>query len=208
MVGNTVTERWEEQTDPIELNLRFQGQFFDEATEWHYNLFRYYDSDIGRFVSQDPIGLEGGDNYYQYAPNPVQWIDPWGLSTTPFNIIHPSGNTGLLSTIDANGIIDFKINAVGSPQRGGEMFDMMMQHYGDDAKGVRGTWVSKDSSANNKNLGRVNKSTAGGACVEDAAKETWTANQAARHGFTQTQVLSTRGTPGNYDMVSALFTKP
>ncbi|WP_321920243.1 RHS repeat-associated core domain-containing protein [Burkholderia cepacia] len=26
----------------------------------HYNLFRYYDPDIGRFITPDPIGLSGG----------------------------------------------------------------------------------------------------------------------------------------------------
>ena len=34
---------------------------------------------MGRFVSQDPIGLAGGENVYQYAPNPTFWIDPNGL---------------------------------------------------------------------------------------------------------------------------------
>ncbi|APR38910.1 hypothetical protein BTO02_26365 [Paraburkholderia sp. SOS3] len=43
-------------------------------------LFRYYDPDVGRFVSQDPIGLLGGFNLYQYAPNPIQWVDPLGLA--------------------------------------------------------------------------------------------------------------------------------
>jgi uncharacterized protein RhaS with RHS repeats len=43
-----------------------------------YNTFRYYDPDIGRFASQDPIGLNGGLNLYQYVPNPSEWIDPWG----------------------------------------------------------------------------------------------------------------------------------
>ncbi len=31
-------------------------------------------------MSQDPIGLAGGVNTYQYAPNPVTWIDPLGLN--------------------------------------------------------------------------------------------------------------------------------
>ncbi|EDT6764455.1 AHH domain-containing protein, partial [Salmonella enterica] len=46
----------------------------------HYNLFRYYAPECGRFVSQDPIGLAGGLNLYAYAPNPLNWIDPLGLS--------------------------------------------------------------------------------------------------------------------------------
>ena len=48
----------------------------------HYNRFRYYDSDVGMFVSRDPIGLLGGDNVFAYAPNPIQWIDPLGLKST------------------------------------------------------------------------------------------------------------------------------
>ena len=35
---------------------------------------------MGRFTVQDPIGLEGGWNLYQYAPNPLSWVDPLGLS--------------------------------------------------------------------------------------------------------------------------------
>ncbi|MGC0871251.1 glycohydrolase toxin TNT-related protein, partial [Pantoea agglomerans] len=46
----------------------------------HYNLFRYYDPDSGRFTQQDPIGLAGGINLYQYAPNALGWVDPWGLT--------------------------------------------------------------------------------------------------------------------------------
>ncbi|PVZ40656.1 RHS repeat-associated protein [Pseudomonas sp. CC120222-01a] len=60
-------------------NLRFQGQYFDTETGLHYNTFRYYDPEVGRFVTQDPIGIEGGYNLYVYAPNAVIWIDPFGL---------------------------------------------------------------------------------------------------------------------------------
>ncbi|MGK0546236.1 RHS repeat-associated core domain-containing protein [Halomonas cupida] len=59
---------------------RFQGQYHDEETGLHYNRHRYYDPEIGRFTTQDPIGLAGGDNLYVYAPNPTGWVDPLGLS--------------------------------------------------------------------------------------------------------------------------------
>ena len=65
--------------EPIEQNLRYQGQYLDRETGLHYNTFRYYDPDIGRFTQPDPIGLLGGFNLYQYAPNPLSWIDPLGL---------------------------------------------------------------------------------------------------------------------------------
>ncbi|EDX3117369.1 hypothetical protein B6O77_004585, partial [Salmonella enterica subsp. enterica serovar Mississippi] len=61
--------------------LRLPGQYFDDETGLHYNLFRYYAPECGRFVSQDPIGLNGGINLYAYAPNPLSWIDPLGLTT-------------------------------------------------------------------------------------------------------------------------------
>ena len=64
----------------IQQNLRYQGQYLDRETGLHYNTFRYYDPDIGRFTQPDPIGLAGGLNLYQYAPNAFMWIDPWGWS--------------------------------------------------------------------------------------------------------------------------------
>ncbi len=79
--GSALTERWVEP-EQIEQPLRFQGQYYDQETGLHYNRFRYYDPGIGRFISQDPIGLMGGFNLYQYAPNPVVWIDPFGLAKT------------------------------------------------------------------------------------------------------------------------------
>ena len=60
--------------------IRFQGQYLDDETGLHYNRHRYYDPVSGRFVSKDPIGLLGGINTHAYAPNPVQWADPLGLS--------------------------------------------------------------------------------------------------------------------------------
>ena len=71
--------RLTKQTALAHQPLRYAGQYADSETGLHYNLFRYYDPHIGRFTVQDPIGLEGGWNLYQYAPNPLGWIDPYGL---------------------------------------------------------------------------------------------------------------------------------
>ncbi|MBU2114230.1 MAG: RHS domain-containing protein [Gammaproteobacteria bacterium] len=63
----------------IDNPIRFQGQYYDSESGLHYNHFRYYDPQTGRFISQDPIGLLGGINHYQYAPNHINWVDPLGL---------------------------------------------------------------------------------------------------------------------------------
>nr|WP_242413304.1 RHS repeat-associated core domain-containing protein [Salmonella enterica] len=70
----------EKETRPVQQNLRFQGQYLDRETGLHYNLYRFYDPDIGKFISGDPISIRGGINLYQYAPNPLSWIDPLGLA--------------------------------------------------------------------------------------------------------------------------------
>lgn len=67
------------EIETVKNNLRLQGQYFDIETGLHYNLARYYDPQIGRFIQPDPIGLLGGTNHYQFAPNPVSWVDPLGL---------------------------------------------------------------------------------------------------------------------------------
>ncbi|ECY4974511.1 hypothetical protein AVA85_01345, partial [Salmonella enterica subsp. enterica serovar Infantis] len=82
----------EKETRPVQQNLRFQGQYLDRETGLHYNLYRFYDPDIGKFISGDPISLRGGINLYAYAPNPLSWIDPLGLANRPnngkYNIFH------------------------------------------------------------------------------------------------------------------------
>ncbi|MDA8443447.1 RHS repeat-associated core domain-containing protein, partial [Paracidovorax valerianellae] len=58
----------------------FQGQQLDAETGLHYNRFRYYDPTIGQYVTQDPIGLNGGVNKSSYPINPMNWVDPLGLA--------------------------------------------------------------------------------------------------------------------------------
>ncbi|CRM73282.1 Cell wall-associated polypeptide CWBP200 [Pseudomonas sp. 35 E 8] len=65
--------------------LRFQGQYFDSESGLHYNRHRYYNPDIGRYLTPDPVKLAGGINAYQYVHNPTGWVDPLGLACTPTN---------------------------------------------------------------------------------------------------------------------------
>ncbi len=61
-------------------NLRFPGQYYDKETSLHYNYFRDYDPQIGRYIESDPIGLRGGINTYSYAlANPIENTDSKGL---------------------------------------------------------------------------------------------------------------------------------
>ncbi len=64
----------------VSVNLRFPGQYYDAETNLHYNHFRYYDPELGRYITSDPIGIIGGMNTYGYVEqNPIVSIDPYGL---------------------------------------------------------------------------------------------------------------------------------
>ena len=66
--------------ESYELNLRFPGQYADAETGLHYNYFRSYDPETGRYRESDPVGLAGGLNTFGYSlNNPIVNFDPSGL---------------------------------------------------------------------------------------------------------------------------------
>lgn len=71
-------------TDAAYQSFRLQNQYADRETGLHYNFFRYYEPGVGRFVNQDPIGLLGGENLYEFSPNINSWFDPLVLKKWNF----------------------------------------------------------------------------------------------------------------------------
>jgi RHS repeat-associated protein len=71
------------ETNPnVDFRYGYTGWERDEETGLDYYRTRYYDSLVGRFVSEDTIGFNGGDtNLYRYVANsPLNLIDPNGTS--------------------------------------------------------------------------------------------------------------------------------
>ncbi len=64
--------------------LQYTGRDYDQETGLRYYRARYYDPTVGRFISEDPIGFDGGMNFYSYvANNPIGFVDPSGLTLSP-----------------------------------------------------------------------------------------------------------------------------
>jgi RHS repeat-associated protein len=60
---------------------RYQGQYEDYETGLRYSRYRYYSPDEGIYISQDPINLDGGFEFYEYVRDPNIEYDPFGLKT-------------------------------------------------------------------------------------------------------------------------------
>jgi len=62
---------------------RYKGQYEDAETGLYYNRHRYYSPDEGVYITQDPVGLDGGMQLYGYVHDPNSWVDEFGLAKTP-----------------------------------------------------------------------------------------------------------------------------
>ncbi|EKE7311036.1 AHH domain-containing protein [Escherichia coli] len=68
------------EADP---GLLYAGQWQDAESGLCYNRFRYYEPETGMYLVSDPLGLAGGEQTYRYVPNPLGWIDQYGLAGCP-----------------------------------------------------------------------------------------------------------------------------
>ncbi len=68
------------EADP---GLLYAGQWRDAESGLCYNRFRYYEPESGMYLVSDPLGLQGGEQTYRYVPNPLGWIDQYGLAGCP-----------------------------------------------------------------------------------------------------------------------------
>lgn len=96
-------------------NLRFPGQVYDRETNNHYNYYRDYDPQTGRYVQSDPIGLRGGLNTFGYVEgNPQSKADPTGLDAIFVNYVGyqvaitnnisiPAGHAGVIAVNPSDG---------------------------------------------------------------------------------------------------------
>ncbi|HTN84282.1 MAG TPA: DUF6531 domain-containing protein [Sorangium sp.] len=62
---------------------RLLGQYADEETGLCYTRFRYFDAEVGRWCSPDPLGFNGGPNIFAYDGSPTNSVDPFGLACDP-----------------------------------------------------------------------------------------------------------------------------
>jgi len=82
LAGNSFGEK--PPTGSYLFNLRFPGQYADAETGLNYNVHRYYDPSVGRYLTSDPLELAGGPSTFAYAASrPLSMVDPSGLFGGP-----------------------------------------------------------------------------------------------------------------------------
>jgi hypothetical protein len=116
---------------------------------------------------------------------------------------------GILATLDEFGVLRFAVEAgPTSSIRGTELFNRMMEFYGDDVRAIRGFWIKSARGLLSSNIDKVNELTSGGMSLEESILQTWTVIRAREWGFTKIQ-LDERpvGSPGAFTSLSVLLEK-
>jgi RHS repeat-associated protein len=92
---------------PLNIDLRFPGQWYQSESGLYQNWMRGYDPTTGRYLQADPLGLIDGPSVYGYAlQNPQSYIDFFGEETTVSISYHPDGWYGHASVMTDEQIYD------------------------------------------------------------------------------------------------------
>jgi RHS repeat-associated protein len=89
MLEQTAYDSFGNTTTNLSTRYQFTGREYDSFTGLHYYRARFYDANLGRFISEDPIGFEGGDiNLFAYVTNnPLRYKDPKGTAIIPILVV-------------------------------------------------------------------------------------------------------------------------
>ena len=168
--SNNIVARWqydawgnvvdEEVSIPVlaKLRYRFQGREWSVATGLVNFRMRWYDSETGRWLSKDPIGISGGLNLYAFCGNDtINNVDSKGLFTISLGI---SGGAGFIFGFDISGGVvagwseknGFQFGFYGSSSvgsyigAGGSIGVTFGYSNSDDICGIRGSSVTSGAS--------------------------------------------------------------
>ena len=136
---------------------RYQGQYEDSETGLYYNRFRYYSPDEGMYISQDPIGLQGGMQLYAYVHDVNSWVDPLGLEREPIIFLSDGGGVVHPKTVNAShphGV--YTINATGSYAEDRKALAEAVK-ISDPGKNWRAHHIGYDSATNTMQMQFVHK---------------------------------------------------
>ncbi|WP_329265268.1 polymorphic toxin type 17 domain-containing protein [Streptomyces sp. NBC_01478] len=85
-----------DDAESVRCMLRYPGRYADSETGLNYNYFRYYDPEIARYASPDPLGLDPAPDHYAYVDSPLLLVDPLGLKCEEVVPTPRTGVKGLL----------------------------------------------------------------------------------------------------------------
>jgi hypothetical protein len=125
-----------------------------------------------------------------------------------FDLLTPEG-TGIVGELNDRGVVVFAIKAgEGSSIRGTELFNRMMDYFGDNVVAIHGIWRKNPDGQESTNIDKVNELTLSGMPLEEAVYYAWTATRAKKRGYPRVSVIGCpEGGPGAYIKIDVLIEK-
>lgn len=129
---------------------RFSTKYFDSEIELYYYGYRYYSSEVGRWLTRDPLGEKGGINLYNMvANNPIDKWDFLGQFTPVFNPTIPARSVKSIQNIIGRNPDGMYGHATASAVKG---FQSHLQRLGHYSGAIDGKWGSATEQAYQKFL--------------------------------------------------------